>query len=226
MDLQAQLYQTQDTVRHSKETGYTGQRGHVGRLKPAAEKKNSGVEERDQRDRLHLKSTTTNRASECYAALERKAALYDKLARGEAGDDDETYEVDFLSKSYEQHQQQRQQQGDGEYTDLSVDQGEGEPGGGLEGYQRHDRDLEAQQEEEEEEARRQHREVILGLAQDTKDSRQRALQLKELKEKQAQDKANALKEAYLKKQLSKAMAKGGPAAKGKGKAAAGKQAPQ
>lgn len=68
--------------------------------------------------------------------------------------------------------------------------------------------------------------VILGLAQDTKDSRQRALQLKELKEKQAQDKANALKEAYLKKQLSKAMAKGGPAAKGKGKAAAGKQAPQ
>ena len=46
--------------------------------------------------------------------------------------------------------------------------------------------------------------VILGLAQDTKDSRQRALQLKALKEKQAQDKASTLKEAYLKKQLLKA----------------------
>eukprot|EP00983_Pelagomonas_calceolata_P077334 1153814-Pelagomonas_calceolata.AAC.9 len=58
MDLQAQLYQTQDTARLSKEAGYTGQRGHGGRMKPAAEKKNSGVEERDQRDRLHLKVGT------------------------------------------------------------------------------------------------------------------------------------------------------------------------
>lgn len=32
-----------------------GQRGHAGRIKPLAEKKNAGVEERDQRDRLHLK---------------------------------------------------------------------------------------------------------------------------------------------------------------------------
>ncbi len=59
--------------------------------------------------------------------------------------------------------------------------------------------------------------MILGLAQDTKDSRQRALQLKAVKEKQAQDKANALKEAYLKKQLSKAIAKGGLGAAGRGK---------
>lgn len=58
--------------------------------------------------------------------------------------------------------------------------------------------------------------MILDLAQDTKESRQRALQLKELKEKQAQDKANALKQAYLKKQLSKVLP-----GKGKGRGDAG-----
>jgi len=55
--------------------------------------------------------------------------------------------------------------------------------------------------------------VILDLAQDTKEGRQRALQLKALKEQQARDKANTLKEAYLKKQLGKAM---WAAKKGKG----------
>eukprot|EP00958_Prasinococcus_capsulatus_P017298 scaffold1945_cov395-Prasinococcus_capsulatus_cf.AAC.3 len=33
-----------------------------------------------------------------YQALERKAALYDKLARGHAEDDEETYNVDFFRK--------------------------------------------------------------------------------------------------------------------------------
>lgn len=54
--------------------------------------------------------------------------------------------------------------------------------------------------------------VILDLAQDTKDSRERALQLKALKERQAQDRAAQLKEAYLKKQLGRVAAAG--AAKG------------
>lgn len=42
--------------------------------------------------------TDADRASESYAALERKAALYERLARGEAADDEEKYEVDFLMK--------------------------------------------------------------------------------------------------------------------------------
>ena len=50
-------------------------------------------------------------------------------ARGEAGDDDETYEVDFLSKSYDHNQQRRQQSaGDGQYRDLDVDQGGSDAG--------------------------------------------------------------------------------------------------
>lgn len=46
--------------------------------------------------------TTTDRLSESQAALERKAALYDRLASGQATDNTATehYEVDFLMKGF------------------------------------------------------------------------------------------------------------------------------
>ena len=53
--------------------------------------------------------------------------------------------------------------------------------------------------------------VIFDLAQDTKESRERALQLRALKERQAQDKAQQLKDTYLKKQLSRLAAVKRPA---------------
>lgn len=61
-------------------------------------KKNTGVEERAIRDKLQLKAETDGSAS--YAALERKAQLYDKLVRGELSDEEdrERYSVDFLRK--------------------------------------------------------------------------------------------------------------------------------
>ncbi|PNW75356.1 hypothetical protein CHLRE_12g523800v5 [Chlamydomonas reinhardtii] len=61
------------------------------------QRRNTGVEERDRRDKLEVK-TTADRVGECYAALERKAQLYEKLARGELDDEGEQYEVDFLRK--------------------------------------------------------------------------------------------------------------------------------
>ena len=39
--------------------------------------------------------------AECYAALERKAALYDRLAAGQGDDDEDLYNVDFLHKSFQ-----------------------------------------------------------------------------------------------------------------------------
>lgn len=50
------------------------------------------------RDKLHLKSTQDGKDS--YAALEKKAELYDKLVRGEVPDEEEKekYSVDFLRK--------------------------------------------------------------------------------------------------------------------------------
>ena len=49
---------------------------------------------------MQLKAETDGSAS--YAALEKKAQLYEKLARGELSDEDERekYNVDFLRKGY------------------------------------------------------------------------------------------------------------------------------
>lgn len=54
------------------------------------------------RDKLELKAVKDGSAS--YAALERKAALYDKLVNGELSDeeDQEKYCVDFFRKGIEQ----------------------------------------------------------------------------------------------------------------------------
>lgn len=64
----------------------------------------------NRRDKLELKAVKDGSAS--YAALEKKAELYDKLARGELPDeeDQEKYCVDFLSKSLRQDEP-RQPQG-------------------------------------------------------------------------------------------------------------------
>ena len=44
--------------------------------------------------------TDKDKLKDSYAALERKAALYDKLSAGRFDDDDEQYSVDFLQKGY------------------------------------------------------------------------------------------------------------------------------
>ena len=58
MDLQAQLYQTQQAARMSKETGAAASSRQRANLKaglPLMDKRNPGIEARDQRDRLELK---------------------------------------------------------------------------------------------------------------------------------------------------------------------------
>ena len=46
-----------------------------------------------------------NNGSASYAALERKAEIYEKLCRGELPDEEETYCVDFFRKSTVQSEQ-------------------------------------------------------------------------------------------------------------------------
>lgn len=64
------------------------------------------------RDKLELKATNDGSAS--YAALEKKAALYDKLVRGELSDeeDKEKYCVDFFRKNVEQDESEQSQDQD------------------------------------------------------------------------------------------------------------------
>lgn len=48
---------------------------------------------------VHLQ-TDKDKLNDSYAALERKAALYEKLSQGRFDDDEEQYNVDFLQKGF------------------------------------------------------------------------------------------------------------------------------
>ncbi|MEW5299529.1 MAG: hypothetical protein WDW36_002537 [Sanguina aurantia] len=71
---------------------------------------NTGVDDRAAKDRLHVKSTA-DKTSESYAALERKALLYDRIARGDVEVGDEAYEVDFQRKGTYQEEEDTQRGG-------------------------------------------------------------------------------------------------------------------
>eukprot|EP00877_Chromochloris_zofingiensis_P012125 jgi/Chrzof1/7166/Cz02g13160.t1 len=105
VELQAQLYRTQEHVRQRQDGSIDVHDKHV---RPSAgpsmasiiQRRNAGVDARDARDKLQLKATGegAERLAESQAALARKAQLYEKLARGEQQDDEEKYEVEFWRK--------------------------------------------------------------------------------------------------------------------------------
>ncbi|CAN6478556.1 unnamed protein product [Victoria cruziana] len=102
LELKAQLYKTQEEARKVKESAPDAE-FHRAKKKivpnDVFSRKNSGIESRATRDKLELKAVEDGSAS--YAALERKAELYEKLSRGEVPDEEEKekYCVDFFSKS-------------------------------------------------------------------------------------------------------------------------------
>ncbi|OUZ99401.1 hypothetical protein BVC80_8057g4 [Macleaya cordata] len=103
LELKAQLYKTQEEARKSKDLASDHLEFHRAKKKilphDPFSHKNSGVEARANKDKVELKAVKDGSAS--YAALERKAELYEKLARGELPDEEEKekYCVDFFSKS-------------------------------------------------------------------------------------------------------------------------------
>lgn len=76
----------------------------------------------DFRDKLELKAVKDGSAS--YAALEKKAALYEKLVRGELSDeeDKEKYCVDFFRKGFEQEESELPQRNDALGTSAAEDE--------------------------------------------------------------------------------------------------------
>uniref|UniRef100_A0A2P2J246 Uncharacterized protein n=1 Tax=Rhizophora mucronata TaxID=61149 RepID=A0A2P2J246_RHIMU len=106
LELKAQLYKSQEEAKTSKHiSGPDGADYHRAKKKIAPHDpfsaKNCGVDARALKDKLELKAVNDGSAS--YAALERKAALYDKLVSGELSDeeDKEKYCVDFFRKGVE-----------------------------------------------------------------------------------------------------------------------------
>ncbi|CAL0306081.1 unnamed protein product [Lupinus luteus] len=122
MELKAQLYQSQQDSRKSKELGgvdfdYQRAKKKI-TTKDAFSAKNSGVDARAHKDKLELKAVKDGAVS--YAALEKKAELYDKLMRGELSDeeDKEKYCVDFFRKGFEQDEPPQPQSHDVSETVL------------------------------------------------------------------------------------------------------------
>ncbi|GLC72113.1 hypothetical protein PLESTF_001205300 [Pleodorina starrii] len=174
--------------------------------------RNAGVEERDRRDRLEVKSTA-DRIGECYAALERKAQLYEKLARGEVDDDDEQYEVDFLRKG-EEGPSGRPPPDEPLDTMLQAVSGTGGMLSADMQRERERRNWEQEQEraladEEADARRRRQKEELLSLGEQTREERQRAEALKARKDEATRSRREELKQKFLRDQLAKKLGAGG-----------------
>ncbi|XP_050230851.1 uncharacterized protein At4g18257-like [Mercurialis annua] len=112
LELKAQLYKSQEESKSSKHSAAPTSDATYHRVKKKItpvdtfSAKNSGVESRALKDKLELKAIKDGTAS--YAALEKKAEMYDKLVRGELPDeeDEEKYCVDFFRKGIEQEDSQ------------------------------------------------------------------------------------------------------------------------
>ncbi|XP_076939523.1 uncharacterized protein At4g18257-like [Bidens hawaiensis] len=105
LDLKAQLYKSQEEAKASNNINRNPDQLQFHRAKKKIlpndpfSRKNSGVDAREHKDKLEMKAEKDGTAS--YAALEKKAELYEKLVRGELSDeeDQEKYCVDFSNKT-------------------------------------------------------------------------------------------------------------------------------
>ncbi|XP_027942679.1 uncharacterized protein At4g18257-like [Vigna unguiculata] len=105
VELKAELYKSQEDSRKSRELSgpdveYQRAKNKIAPKDPLSVK-NRGVDARAHKDKLELKAVRDGSVS--YAALERKAELYEKLVKGELSDeeDQEKYCVDFFRKGVE-----------------------------------------------------------------------------------------------------------------------------
>ncbi|KAL7211467.1 hypothetical protein ACSBR2_014349 [Camellia fascicularis] len=202
-ELKAQLYKSQEDSKRSKEQLSSDHLEYQRAKKKITSRdplslKNSGVEARALKDKLELKAV--NDGSVSYAALEKKAALYEKLAKGELSDeeDKEKYCVDFFSKSLVQDESQ-QPRGHDPSTAESRDDEDGEndasellntkPVGLGRAAMTADND--------------EHKRFVREVHEEANQAREKVSELKLRRQEQAAARREKLKQAYLRKQLEK-----------------------
>ncbi|KAJ6822261.1 uncharacterized protein M6B38_388500 [Iris pallida] len=209
LELKAQLYRTQQQARKDKDSSSAADSSaEFLRAKKKIvssdvfSNKNSGVEARANKDKLELKAV--NDGSVSYAALEKKAELYEKLARGELPDeeDKEKYCVDFFSKSLTQDGTEQpegretcnstpQQNDDGELDgDVLMSSrlvGPGQTGVAV------DND--------------EHKRFVREVHEEANQAREKATTLKLRRQEQESARREKLRQAYLRKQLEKLTSK-------------------
>ncbi|XP_021836036.1 uncharacterized protein At4g18257 [Spinacia oleracea] len=199
-ELKAELYKSQEDAKKSKEISGADVEYHRAKKKITANnsfaRKNTGVDARAHQDKLALKAVTDGSAS--YAALEKKAALYEKLARGELSDeeDKEKYCVDFFRKGHEEEEIQELQPNDSsskvsekidEYDDFipfnSKPLGLGRTAGAV--------DID------------EHKRFVREVHEEVNQARENASELKLRRQEQAAARREKLRQAYIRKQLEK-----------------------
>ncbi|KAF6149588.1 hypothetical protein GIB67_011197 [Kingdonia uniflora] len=203
LQLKAQLYKTQEEAKKAKDLNPDIEFHHAktktnALLHDVFSHKNSGVDSRAHRDKLELKAEKDG--SNSYAALEKKAELYDKLARGELPDEEEKekYCVDFFSKSFVQDEaEQPSQISDDSYPTIPLDNRNYDPDlsilpkplgvGGTVGLANND----------------EHKRFVREVHEEVNQAREKASAVKSRRQEQVTARRQKLRQAYLKKQLEK-----------------------
>ncbi|KAK6150046.1 hypothetical protein DH2020_017571 [Rehmannia glutinosa] len=210
LELKAQLYKSQEeSKRNPKEPIHSADHNYAQHLEvhrakqkisanDAFSHKNSGVDARAAKDKLELKAVKDGSAS--YAALERKAKLYNKLVRGEISDeeDEEKYCVDFFRKGLEQDESQMPQ--GTENSMVQAQDVDGDDGDDLllnntkpAGVGRTSATVD----------RSQHKHFVMEVHEEANQAREKVSELKMRRQEQAAARREKLKQAYLRKQLEK-----------------------
>ncbi|KAL5839116.1 hypothetical protein ACOSQ3_011821 [Xanthoceras sorbifolium] len=202
LELKAQLYRSQEETKKSKELGGPDVDFHRAKKKMAPPNsfsaKNSGVEARAHKDKLELKAVKDGSAS--YAALERKAELYDKLMRGELSDeeDNEKYCVDFFQKGLDKEESQ-QPQGRYDSADVPPEDEDSKNDASTffnEKFVAPGRTAGAIDNDE-------HKRFVREVHEEVNQAREKASELKLRRQEQAESRREKLRQAYLRKLLEK-----------------------
>ncbi|KAJ0961265.1 hypothetical protein J5N97_000765 [Dioscorea zingiberensis] len=198
VELKAQLYRTQEETRKAKDSDAEFLRA---KKKPLSNDlfshKNSGVDARAHRDKMELKAV--NDGSVSYAALEKKAALYDKLARGELSDEEEKekYCVDFFQKSLV-HDEPQQRKTDNTSNCMPQENEDGDGGDMLPNSKPVGSNQENTKLDHEE-----HKRFVREVHEEANQAREKATSLKIRRQEQSAARREKLRQAYLRKQLEK-----------------------
>ncbi|KAL3684897.1 hypothetical protein R1sor_002919 [Riccia sorocarpa] len=193
VELRAELYKTQEDVKKAKEAGVDLDALRSRKKIGVIDRKNVGVEDRAARDALHLKGVEDG--SNTYAALEKKAELYEKLARGEVSDDEaEKYNVDFFRKGFLEDER-LEMEADASGEPVKENQGASalEEQWGQRGWVRDGASGLSQD----------HKQIIREVNLETKEAREKTSTLKQQRQMQEQRKREMLRQQYLKRQVEK-----------------------
>ncbi|PSC71976.1 pentatricopeptide repeat-containing protein [Micractinium conductrix] len=229
MAMQAQVARAQQEAALVKEGKLDPEEIRARRRGPVAallERKNAGVAGRDHRDRLEIK-TASDRLSESRAALEKKAALYERLAAGEVDDERDVYEVDFLMKGASERRGGGGgggwgSQGELDTTGLAV---QTQTGGLMHADMARERERRSWEAEEEaamaaeqegERRRKERRELLSEVIDEAAEERARAATAREQRQAAEARKRQRLKAAFLQKQLEQVRQQKEKAAGGSG----------